>query len=453
MAWQVCVHLPREGTPLIPRIALRALLGAVLAVGAAACAGDAPTGALAPEAPAMNSAGAVSLTYVSGDRQRGPAGKPLALPLVVRVTDGQGRPIASAVVNWVAVSGGGSVSARQTRTDAAGYASVRWTLGAAAGPQTVRASGTGGTYLFTATAAAPPPPPPPPGPPGAPATMHVIPDPMWLAIGDTARLRVVFLDVQGNVVPGPRPTFQSMSNYATVDADGLVRATRPGNGGIMVRAGHFGVFASVNPWSRSHERYGSPREAIFVVPEKFEMQQGDTARLNALWVDAEGRVSNARDATWSSLHSGMATVAPGGLVTARRAGGAVAIYARRGAAASRASIQLAPPGTPNDLVVSGLSVTPTTVQAGGHVDFIPHWRATGAPRLARFAVQIRMPDGQLVDGSWAASWGRMAVPRGLPPGRYEIVRVRVTGTNGGVAEATGARLAQLGTPTVVTVTP
>jgi PKD repeat protein len=87
-------------------------------------------------------ADASGIVMVSGDSQGGAVGTVLPAPLVVRVTDAFGNPIAGVPVNWTAESGG-SVSAASTLTDASGLTSVQRTLGPTAGPQTTSASATG----------------------------------------------------------------------------------------------------------------------------------------------------------------------------------------------------------------------------------------------------------------------------------------------------------------------
>jgi hypothetical protein len=103
---------------------------------------------------------AATITRVSGDDQPGSVGLALDMPLVVRVTDRAGRAVAGVDVAWAVTAGAGSVAATTTSTDAAGNASTSWTLGTAAGVQTVTASTDGaGSLTFSATAA--------PGPPTA----------------------------------------------------------------------------------------------------------------------------------------------------------------------------------------------------------------------------------------------------------------------------------------------
>ncbi len=91
------------------------------------------------------------LTLVSGDGQRGPAGEALAQPLVVRVTDGSGQPLAGASVWWTPVEGDGQIpgprvtqdgqpgEATALATDAEGLARANLILGSRLGLYTVEA--------------------------------------------------------------------------------------------------------------------------------------------------------------------------------------------------------------------------------------------------------------------------------------------------------------------------
>lgn len=62
------------------------------------------------------------------------AGKPLAAPAAVTVSDAYGNPVPNAVVTF-ATKGGGSVSPARVVTDADGVARTRWKLGAKGGTQ------------------------------------------------------------------------------------------------------------------------------------------------------------------------------------------------------------------------------------------------------------------------------------------------------------------------------
>jgi adhesin/invasin len=79
-----------------------------------------------------------ALAIVDGDAQTGPVGGQLAAPLVVRVTDSRGRPVAGAQVAFS--PGAGSVNPELTNTDADGLATANWSLGLQTGGQELMAS-------------------------------------------------------------------------------------------------------------------------------------------------------------------------------------------------------------------------------------------------------------------------------------------------------------------------
>jgi hypothetical protein len=97
--------------------------------------------------------------------QQAPAGTAVPAPPSVVVTTPQGHPYAHLPVTFGVTAGGGSVTGASTATDASGIATVgSWTLGTAAGTNTVAATGTppylrsgilGSPLTFTATALAP----------------------------------------------------------------------------------------------------------------------------------------------------------------------------------------------------------------------------------------------------------------------------------------------------------
>src|SRR5216117_3863304 len=108
--------------------------------------------------------GPLSLSVVSGNNQFGPPGTELPNPIVAIVEDSRGHAVKGQIVNFVVVSGGGSVFAGAAITGADGIAQERWTLGPS-GPQQVEAravdNGTGAkltfaTFTATLTDVAPP---------------------------------------------------------------------------------------------------------------------------------------------------------------------------------------------------------------------------------------------------------------------------------------------------------
>lgn len=99
---------------------------------------------------------AAVLVKVEGDGQVANAGSPVAVAPQVRVEDDSGNPVDGAIVSFTVASGGGSVGDATVMTDADGLARVgSWTLGMAAGENTLAASVVGAAVTpvtFTATA-------------------------------------------------------------------------------------------------------------------------------------------------------------------------------------------------------------------------------------------------------------------------------------------------------------
>ncbi|HUF66591.1 MAG TPA: Ig-like domain-containing protein [Gemmatimonadaceae bacterium] len=96
-----------------------------------------------------------TVARTGGDQQQGPVNVALGVPLSVRVTAADGRPLQGVTVTWVVTAGGGTVSPASSATDANGVATTNWTLGPMPGQQAVTASIEGGSSTtFTAVASA-----------------------------------------------------------------------------------------------------------------------------------------------------------------------------------------------------------------------------------------------------------------------------------------------------------
>jgi hypothetical protein len=80
------------------------------------------------------------LAASSGDLQVDSVGLALANPFVVRVTDDAGLPVPGATVTWTRTAGTGAPAAATSLSDAAGLATLAYTLGTTLGADTVRAS-------------------------------------------------------------------------------------------------------------------------------------------------------------------------------------------------------------------------------------------------------------------------------------------------------------------------
>lgn len=173
--------------------------------------------------------GTLDFEIASGDQQVGEVGLPLPEPIVVRVRDQEGRPVAGLVVNFVVVKGGGSVFAGSANTTAEGVAQEIWTLGQSTRDSQqveVRAVDgmTGEPHVYATFTAIPR--------AGPPYNASVIVDTLWSAVGLPVHTPYVQLEDQyGNVVPGASVGFTVTAGGGSVaatplitDANGRVRA-------------------------------------------------------------------------------------------------------------------------------------------------------------------------------------------------------------------------------------
>ena len=99
---------------------------------------------------------ATRITIYTGNGQTGFKNSGLSDPLCTNVLDASGNRMRGVTVTYTVATGGGQMQApASVQTDASGIAtSGTWTLGPAAGTQTVTAStpGVAATVTFTATA-------------------------------------------------------------------------------------------------------------------------------------------------------------------------------------------------------------------------------------------------------------------------------------------------------------
>jgi len=102
---------------------------------------------------------AMRISKVSGDNQSGVVGNPLAYPLLVKVTDIIGDPVADVSVTFSKIGGDGALTVTDAvLTDANGLASATFTLGAATGVSTISVTSPGligSPQAFTAYAVLP----------------------------------------------------------------------------------------------------------------------------------------------------------------------------------------------------------------------------------------------------------------------------------------------------------
>jgi len=134
--------------------ARRRLLGGsivLLAGAAAACSSDKVNNVSTPIATTV----VVDSTLLN---QTAVAGTALATPITVSVRDQNGSPMSGVILNWTVTAGGGSVDSATTTTNVSGQSAVHWTLGPAAGADSLMVetvNGAGITIGATATDPAP----------------------------------------------------------------------------------------------------------------------------------------------------------------------------------------------------------------------------------------------------------------------------------------------------------
>ena len=203
-----------ELTPRVFRVAALALVFA-------ACQndGDNPTGP---------SSTPTAVRLDGGNSQTATVGTALSTPLTVVVTDASGKRVSGARIDWDAGVGAGTASPSSSTTNSDGVAQTTWTLGTVSGPLRLTAQVNGLTpIVFTATAM-----------PGPSASVVTTPHRVFLAQGDTIRLRATARDQFGTDVTGQTATFSALeSGIATVSSSGLVTAVGQGDGRIVAAVG------------------------------------------------------------------------------------------------------------------------------------------------------------------------------------------------------------------------
>jgi hypothetical protein len=152
-------------------------------------------------------------------------GTTIESPVRMSVTRADGRPFEGVRVVWT-TRDGGSLSAAETFTDGTGIATVRWTLGTLAGPQTLVAEVAGLTPVVVGATAMPV---------KAASIRFNVSEPQLRLLGDTMRLQTRVTDRFGNAVSGtPVLTLEGTSDAVTLAGDALVARHR---GVATVRAG------------------------------------------------------------------------------------------------------------------------------------------------------------------------------------------------------------------------
>ena len=184
--------------------------------------------------------------------------------------------------------------------------------------------------------------------PPRPTTVVVSPATADLtAIGATVQLQAEVRDQNGQLMAGTAVNWASNSTaVASVDASGLVSATGNGTAAVTATAGSASGTATVT--------VAQEVSAVTVSPAADTLVHGDTLRLSAEALDANGHPVATAAFTWTSSDTSVIVVDASGLVTGTDAGGAVVTASSSGASGSAELVVVA--AVPTRVVVSPDSV-------------------------------------------------------------------------------------------------
>ena len=168
------------------------------------------------------------------------------------------------------------------------------------------------------------------------------------ALGDTLRLAAEPVDANGHAVEGATVTWASGDTaVAVVDASGLVSSVGNGEAAVSATAGSVSGTAEVT--------VAQVVTAVTVSPEALEFSAlGDTLRLAAEPVDANGHAAEGATVMWASGDTAIAVVDASGLVSSVGNGEAV-VSATAGSVSGTAEVMVAQ-------VVGAVNVSPEALE-------------------------------------------------------------------------------------------
>lgn len=327
---------------------------------------------------------ATTLSLVSGGSQSAAAGSQLAQPVVVKVADALGNGVPGVTVGFSVTTG--SVGTASTTTNATGQASTTWTLGAAAGTQTLTATSTGltGSPLSVTAGST--------NIAGTTVSPHLD---TVTAINGTRTIVAQARDPGGNPVGGGVFTWVSRNTaIATVNTSGVVTAKANGSTYIVAtEAGGTRDSAQIVVFQKI--------ASINITPSTRNIYLTQNFTFAATAVDGLGTpIPSQPTFTWSSTASAVATVDQAGKVTGVGLG-PVQIRATSGTIIGTANVQIITPITRIAVVVDTVNASKTDTFTLTSLGLTRTYRA-----IAHDTLDAVMPG---VTFTWRSTNGSVAV--------------------------------------------
>jgi hypothetical protein len=378
---------------------------------------------------------AKTLALHSGGGQAGAQSTPLALPVVVKVTDSLGNAVSGTAVTFAIQAGGGSVGTPNATTSASGLASTTWTLGAAAGAQSITATSaglTGSPLTIGATAGA--------GVASTTVTPHLD---TLTALTATFALAAQAKDALGSPMSGSFTWTSRTPAVATVNVAGLVTAVTNGS-----------------TWVVAAEAGGTRDSALIVVQQRIatitvtpgarSLFLTTTFAYSAAAVDGLGKPMPGVTAfTWTSTAPAVATVDTAGHVSAVGLG-STQIRATANAVTGVGNLNVLTPITRIAVVVDTAGAATTDTVALASLGLQRRYRAIAHDTLdapmagVSFAWASSNPSVAVLDSITATTARATSAANGV---------TRILATAQGLTAAPGASLTVQQVLAAITLTP